>query len=229
MLPSKAGWKEKIEMQSPSSILLQNATNLAFRLFAPFIKMPLRNLCRVSVHSFSLMKHQISFTNNSCVITKHSGPSQHGCHLGQMQCVFQVWSSQNSLPSCYSSHSLDTIWLQPLQKQKESMVFKETQVLCPQHLTWRLGMWCFLDIFLNAHIRPGCNPGTRSAVALPMGGLVNLGLNPLIVSADVVRDRTMRRYPRDNQWVPHQGPAKHVCIWPHLGTAVSKCTFIYSS
>lgn len=98
VLPSKAERKEKIEMQSPSCILPRNATNLAFRLFAPFIKMPLRNLCRVSVHSFSLMKHQISFTNNSCVLTKHSGPSQHSCHLGQMQCVFQVCSAQNSLP-----------------------------------------------------------------------------------------------------------------------------------
>lgn len=98
VLPSEAERKEKIEMQSPPSVLPRNATNLAFRLFAPFIKMPLGNLCRVSVHSFSLMKHQISFTNNSCVLTKHSGPSQRSCHLGQMQCVFQVSSAQNSLP-----------------------------------------------------------------------------------------------------------------------------------
>lgn len=66
----------KIERQSPSRLLPRNATNLAFRLFAPLIRMPLRKLGRVSVHSFSLMKHQISSTNNSCVASKHSVPSQ---------------------------------------------------------------------------------------------------------------------------------------------------------
>lgn len=81
MLPSKAEGKEKIEMRSPSCILPRNATNLAFRLFAPLIRRPLRNLCRVFVHSFSLMKHQISFTNNSCVTSKQSGPSQGSCSL----------------------------------------------------------------------------------------------------------------------------------------------------
>lgn len=68
MLPSKAEEKEKIDMHSPLCIHPPNATNLAFRLFAPLIRKPLRNLCQVSVHSFSLMKQQISFTNNSCPI-----------------------------------------------------------------------------------------------------------------------------------------------------------------
>lgn len=68
MLPSKAEGKEKIDMHSPLCIHPPNATNLAFRLFAPLIRKPLRNLCQVSVHSFSLMKQQISFTNNSCSI-----------------------------------------------------------------------------------------------------------------------------------------------------------------
>lgn len=89
VLPSKAEQKEKIEMQSPSSILSQNATDLAFRLFAPFIRMPLRNLCCVSVHSFSLMKQQISFTNNRCVTTKHSGPSQCSCNLDKCSASFR--------------------------------------------------------------------------------------------------------------------------------------------
>lgn len=110
VLPNKAECKEKIEMQSPSSLLPRNAANLAFRSLAPFIRMPLRNLCRVSVHSFSLMKHQISFTNNSCVRTKHSGPCQRSCHPGQMQCLPGPFP-QDSLPSPYPSQSLDPIWL----------------------------------------------------------------------------------------------------------------------
>lgn len=106
----------------------RNATNLAFRLFAPFIRMPLRNLRRVSVHSFSLMKHQISLTNNSCVTTRQPGPSQRGCNLRHMQRTLQVCSSQNS-DSSQSPHGVAPV----------TAVTRDT-VQHPQHLPQYLRM-----------------------------------------------------------------------------------------
>lgn len=125
-LPSKAEGKEKIDMHSPSSILPPNATNLAFRLFAPLIRMPLRNLCQVSVHSFSLMKHQISFTNNNCQRQALWGQPARlqslakAVHLSDLSLPEQPATAvlrsepRNCLPS-------------ETGRQKELIVFKETQ------------------------------------------------------------------------------------------------------
>lgn len=134
------GKRENRNAVSPLCFLPRNATNLAFRLFAPLIRMPLRNFCQVSVHSFSLMKHQISLTNSSCVTFKYSGPSQCGRSRWQMQRASQVCSSQNRLPPWYSNQSLDTVWLQQVGKTKGTGGFQADTVLFPQHLTQYPGM-----------------------------------------------------------------------------------------
>lgn len=145
-----------------------DATNLAFRLFAPLIRMPLRNLCWVSVHGFSLMKHQISFTNNSCVTSKHAGPS--GAAISGT-----CSASLRSVPSRRAHHPGPQVKVSTLsgssnlERQKQSVVFKET-VSRPQHLTQYLGTRFFVNILLNVHVPPGCNSGSRSAVVDPAGG-----------------------------------------------------------
>lgn len=127
MLPSKAEGKEKVETQSPSCILPRNATDLAFRLFAPLIRMPLRNLCRISVHSFSLMKHQISFTNNSRVISTHSRPSQHGCKSGKCSASVRSGSPRTAHHCGTQVKVLTLSGSSDWERQKELVVFKETQ------------------------------------------------------------------------------------------------------
>lgn len=168
MLPNEATGKEERETQFPSRLLSRNATNLAFRLFASLIRMPLGNLCWVSVHSFSLMKHQISFTNNSCVTSKHAGPS--GAAIsGTCSAPFR------SVPSRRAHHPGPQVKVSTLsgssnlERQKQSVVFKET-VSCPQHLTQYLGTRFFVNTLLNVQVPPGCNSGPRSAVVDPAGG-----------------------------------------------------------
>lgn len=124
ILPRKAEGKEKIDMYSPTCILPPNATNLAFRLFAPLIRMPLRNLCQVSVHSFSLMKHQISFTNNSCHIqTLWSQPAR----LPSLANVTHL-SDVSLRTACHHGTQVKVSTLSAssnLGRQNESVVFKK--------------------------------------------------------------------------------------------------------
>lgn len=140
ILPSKAEGKEKIDTHSPSCILPPNATNLAFRLFAPLIRMPLRNLCQDSVHSFSLMKHQISFTNNSCHIQAlWSRPARlpslaNAMHLSDPSLPKQP---ATTVLGSKSRHSLPPItW-----GDKRNLWFSRRNTLSNlQHLTQDLGM-----------------------------------------------------------------------------------------
>lgn len=142
--------------------------DLAFRLFAPLIRMPLRNLCRISVHSFSLMKHQISFTNNSRVISTHSRPSQHGCKSGK--CSESVRSgSPRTAHHCGTQVKVLTLsgssdW----ERQKELVVFKETQYCVSSiwYSIWEcdaswISLWAPMSILAATRSRP--------AVAHPVG------------------------------------------------------------
>lgn len=64
MQPCKAEGEETVVPVEPAS---PRCYSSGIWIVCTLIRRLLRYLCRVSVHSFSLMKHQISFTNNSCV------------------------------------------------------------------------------------------------------------------------------------------------------------------
>lgn len=138
MLPSKAEGKEKIDMNSPSCICPPNATNLAFRLLAPLIRKPLRNFCQVSVHSFSLMKHQVSFTNNSCHIQALARPAQQQSLASAHHCSGPCLPEQET--PRYSGQCPDTVCLQELGETKGIRSFQGDTMLSLQRLTWDLGM-----------------------------------------------------------------------------------------
>jgi hypothetical protein len=143
----------------------RNATNLAFRLFAPLIRRPLRNLSQVSVHSFSLMKLQISFTNNSCVTSKQPGPSQCTTISLQIWCLCHVCASQNR---CYHRAQIKVSILSPSVAWRDTEI-SDSQgdiVWCSQHATKYLSIWCLI-ISYSEHVYSSCNSGLKFSAAYP--------------------------------------------------------------
>lgn len=182
-------------MCSLQSLLSRDAAHLALALFAPLIRRLLRYLCQGSVHNFSLMKHQISFTNNSCVTQKQSGPSKHGCNLPANGIPLLGLSDPAQCHHHNASIQVSVLSHSVTQRDKETWYGE-----CSQPVTQYLGTYNLMNVSQCTGL--SCNSGYGSAVANPVGLPATLVLYlQLLASSQKAKQLSLiyDKMPGDNQ------------------------------